>query len=99
MRGRYDDTVLSVKADKDGNLTFDYARAESYDKSAKTNKTNYVTYKLTHGVEVDKKGNVTSYGINWDKVQSVSGQTYALRQYAKEQGLKWDSANKRWVRK
>ena len=44
---------------------------------------------------------VSSYqgSIDWSKVNSISGQTYNLRDAAKSAGLKWDSAEKKWKRK
>lgn len=75
-------------------MTFSYAKADSYEKTAKTNRTNYVTYTLKAGAV-----NGTTFNVNWDKVNSISGQTYNLRQAAKEHGLSWDSAKKIWRRK
>ena len=93
-RGRYDTEVLEATTDGKGNLTFDYAQPDSREKTAKTNKTNYLTYNVQAGA-VDGK----SFGINWDEVQSVSGQTYNLRAEAKAHGLSWDGATKSWRRK
>lgn len=93
-RGRYDTEVLEATTDGKGNLTFDYAQPDSREKTAKTNKTNYLTYNVQAGA-VDGK----PFGINWDKVQSVSGQTYNLRAEAKAHGLSWDGATKSWRRK
>lgn len=93
-RGRYDTEVLEATTDGKGNLTFEYAQPDTKEKTAKTNKTNYLTYNVQAGA-VDGK----SFGINWDKVQSVSGQTYNLRAEAKAHGLSWDGATKSWRRK
>ena len=73
-----------------GNAT----EAESREKTAKTNRTQYVTFKLKAGAE---NGDV--FGINWDNVKSVSGQTYDLRSEIKDRGFRWDGKNKRWVKK
>lgn len=93
-RGWHDTEVLEATTDGKGNLTFDYARPDSWEKKAKTNKTNYLTYNVQAGA-VDGE----SFGINWDKVQSVSGKTYNLRAEAKAHGLSWDGATKSWRRK
>lgn len=93
-RGYYDAEVLEATTDGKGNLTFDYARPESREKTAKTNKTNYLTYTVQAGA-VDGK----SFGINWDKVNSISGQTYSMRSEAKSHGLSWDGKTKSWKRK
>lgn len=94
QRGRYDTEVLEATTDGKGNLTFDYAQPDTKEKTAKTNKTNYLTYNVQAGA-VDGK----SFGINWDKVQSISGQTYNMRAEAKAHGLTWDGATKSWKRK
>lgn len=91
---RYKDEVLEATTDGKGNVTFSYAKAESYTKTAKTNKTNYVTYKLNAGAV-----NGETFNIDWSKVNSISGQTYNLRSAAKSAGLSWDSAEKKWKRK
>lgn len=78
QRGRYDTEVLEATTDGKGNLTFEYAQPDAKEKTAKTNKTNYLTYNVQAGA-VDGK----SFGINWDKVQSISGQTYSMRAEAK----------------
>lgn len=93
-RNRYKSEVLEAETDGKGNLTFYYATPETNTKLAKTNLTHYVTYNVQAGA-VDGK----SFGINWDKVQSVSGQTYNLRAEAKAHGLSWDGATKSWRRK
>ena len=93
-RGRYDTEVLEATTDGKGNLTFEYAQPDTKEKTAKTNKTNYLTYNIQAGA-VDGK----SFGINWDKVQSVKGQTYEIRAEAKAHGLSWDGATKSWRRK
>lgn len=91
---RYKDEVLEAKTDNNGNLTFDYATPKSYSgPSAKTNKTEQVTYEVSHGAV-----NGETFGIDWSKVNSISGQTYALRQEAKAAGLHWDSKKKQWTR-
>lgn len=94
MPSRYKDEVLEATTDGKGNVTFSYAKADSYTKTAKTNKTNYVTYKLNAGAV-----NGETFNIDWSKVNSISGQTYNLRSAAKSAGLSWDSAEKKWKRK
>lgn len=94
QRGRYDTEVLEATTDGKGNLTFEYAQPDTKEKTAKTNKTNYLTYNVQAGA-VDGQ----SFGINWDKVQSISGQTYNMRAEAKAHGLTWDGATKSWKRK
>lgn len=90
----YKDEILEAKTDGNGNLTFYYATPLSREKTAKTNRTQYLTYEIAHGAENGK-----TFGINWDNVNSIRGQTYRLREAAKEAGLKWDPAQKIWRRK
>lgn len=91
----YRDTVLEATTDENGNLTFSYATPVNRSgPSAKTNKTESVTYELRHGAI-----NGRTFGIDWAKVQSISGQTYDLRDEAKRAGLSWDSQKKIWRRK
>ena len=91
---RFKNEVLEATSDKKGNVTFSYATPTFSGPSAKTNKTQDVTYKVKAGA-VDGK----TFGINWSKVNSISGQTYSLRSAAKAAGLKWDGATKTWRRK
>lgn len=93
-RGRYDTEVLEATTDGHGNLTFDYASPDTKTKTSKTNLTNHLTYNVQAGA-VDGK----TFGINWDKVKSIKGQTYNLRAEAKDHGLKWDGKEKMWKRK
>ena len=90
----YKDEVLEATTDGKGNLTVSYAKADSFEKTAKTNRTNYVTYNIKAGAV-----NGETFNIDWSKVNSISGQTYSLKREAKEAGLSWDSAEKKWKRK
>ena len=88
------DTILEATTDGHGNLTFSYARANSYEKTAKTSRTTYTKYTLQAGAV-----NGQSFGINWSKVQSVSGETYSIKNEAKQAGMVWDGTKKRWRRR
>lgn len=90
----YKDEVLEAVDNGNGEVHFQYATPESREKTAKTNRTRYVTFKLKAGAE---NGNV--FGVNWDKVKSVSGQTYNMKSEIKDRGFRWDGAKKMWVRK
>ena len=90
----YKDEILEAKAGKDGELSFVYATPQSREKTSKTNRTEYVTFKLKHGAE-----NGEVFGVNWDKVKSVSGQTYNIRDEIKRRGFKWDGRTKSWVKR
>lgn len=93
-RGRYADEVLEARTDGSGNVTFSYASGGTFEKTAKTNKTNYVTYQIQAGAV-----NGETFNIDWSKVNSISGQTFSLKDSAKQAGLSWDSATKTWRRK
>ena len=94
QRAYFKDEVLEATTDGKGNVTFSYAKADSFEKTAKTNRTNYVTYTLKAG-----SVNGETFNIDWSKVNSISGQTYSLRSAAKNAGLSWDSTEKKWKRK
>lgn len=88
------DEILEAKTDGNGNLTFIHAVADSYEKTAKTNRTVYTKYTIRAGAI-----NGETFNIDWSKVQSISGQTYSLRNAAKNAGLSWDNEKKIWRRK
>lgn len=51
----------------------------TFDNSNPKANTKDVTYKIQHGiVSYDDSRGIESYGIRWDKVTSVSGQTYNI---------------------
>lgn len=91
--GYYKDEVLEATTDGKGNVTFNYAKADSYTKTAKTNIINRVSYTLKAGAVNGK-----TFGINWSNVKSISGHTYGLRQVAKDNGLRFDEKTKSWHR-
>lgn len=41
---------------------------------------------------------VRSVGIDWDKVNSVSGQTFNVKDLLKSKGFKWNGKAKNWVK-
>ena len=92
--GRYKDEVLEATSDRDGNVTFSYATPTFHGPSAKTNRTQTVSYNIKAGAV-----NGEVFGINWSKVKSISGQTYNLRQAARDAGLTWDRERKMWARR
>lgn len=61
-------------------------------KTSSSNRTQYLTYKLKAGAN---DGEV--FGVNWNNVKSVSGQTYDLRSELKDRGFRWDG--KKWIKK
>lgn len=89
----YKSDVLEAVDAGNGEVSFEYATPESRVKTAKTNRTQYLTYKLKAGAQ---DGDV--FGVNWDKVKVVSGQTYNLRDELKKKGFKWDGSRKAWVK-
>ena len=89
----YKSTVLEAVDSGNGEVAFVYATPEKRDKTAKTNRSQYLTYKLKAGAQ---DGDV--FGVNWDKVKSVSGQTYDMRSDLKDRGFRWNGREKKWVR-
>ena len=90
----YKDTVLEAIDEGNGELAFVYATPEKREKTARSNRTQYVTFKLRAGAE-----NGDIFGVNWDNVKSISGQTYDLRSEIKDRGFRWDGKTKKWVKK
>lgn len=46
----------------------------------------------------ETKYGIRSVGIDWNKVNSVSGQTYNIKSLLKAKGFKWNGAGKNWVK-
>lgn len=92
--GYYTETVLSAKAEKNGEIEFVYATPVKKEQTAQTNRTAYLTYKEKAGANGD-----TVFGINWENVKSVSGQTFNIKDTIKENGFRWDGKSKKWIRK
>lgn len=91
-------TVLEAIDDGKGNITIGYPTAISYDHPNKN--TTVANYSLKAGI-YDQMGDRTlqSHNINWNKVQSVSGQTFDIKSFIRDQGFTWDGKQKSWVRK
>ena len=89
----YKDEILEAKSDSSGNVIFEYATPKTREKTAKTNKTQYVTFELKHGAV-----NGEIFGVNLDKAISVSGQTYNLKDELKKKGFKWNKDRKAWTK-
>lgn len=90
----YKDEILEAVDKGNGEVHFQYATPESREKTAKTNRTQYLTYNLKAGAE-----NGDIFGVNWDNVKSVSGQTFNIKSNIKDRGFHWDGAKKMWVKK
>lgn len=90
-RGRYTDTVLQAVNKGNGEIELAYATPDKYEKTAKTNKTNHITYTLDHGFV-----NSEPHGLNFEKISSFSGQTYQVKEELKKRGFKFK--NGKWVK-
>jgi hypothetical protein len=88
-RGRWDDTVLQAVDKGNGEVALVYATADKYEKTAKTNATNYVTFTLDHGFV-----NENPHNINFENITAFTGQTYGVKETLKQQGFKWK--NGKW---
>lgn len=89
----FKDEVLEAHEDGKGNITLSYAKDDDYQKTAKTNRTNYVTFTLCAGAV-----NGQLFGLDLGKVKSVSGKTYNVRASLKSAGFRWNAAGQNWVR-
>lgn len=96
--GQWKRTVLEAQDDGNGNLTIGYATAKSYEHPNRN--TTIAKYELKAGI-YNQMGDssLQTHNINWDRVQSVSGQTYDIKSYIKDRGFKWDGKTKSWVRR
>lgn len=77
-----------------GNLTLSYATPT---KTTRRNNGNIdYEYELHHGLYQDsnRSGISSSIGIDWDKVQTVGGQTYESREFLRGKGFRWDPQKK-----
>lgn len=90
----YSDVVYEAVDNKNGDISFVRSKPEFGEPTAKTNRTVPVAWHLKAGIY-----NNEVFGINWDNVKSVSGNTYDIRSEIKKHGFTWDSKNKRWIKK
>lgn len=56
-------------------------------------KTSYYDFLKTSSPKV---GSIQSFGIDWNNVKSVRGETYGVREYIKQKGFKWNAQKERW---
>ena len=91
-------SVLNATTDENGNLTLNYSSAESY--REQNSKTKYGQHTITNGItNIGTEGDdIKSVGINWDAVQTVSGETYIARKFLREKGFNFDKPSKTWER-
>lgn len=88
----YDKTVLNADVDSNGNIKLDYAKGEysgNYGDEVQN-----VKYKIKAGFVDDKPVN-----LDLTKASSVSGNTYGIKEAAKEAGMTWNSKTNSWVKK
>lgn len=90
--------VLTAKETSPGEISFDYAKPEFSDDNNYKSNTQDVTFKITHGA-AKRNNTINFYGIDFSRVNSVSGQTYNLRPELVKRGFTWDGREKKWVRK
>jgi len=95
----YGDSVLKAIAKEGGQLEFEYAQADFSKARPKAN-TQDATFYIQYGsVTHFNNGKTNFYGINWENVKSVSGQTYEIKSELKDMGFQWDRDKRKWVRK
>lgn len=91
-RNEYEKEVLEATVDKSGNVNFDYPTFKRFDNHDDKHAT--VTYYVTAGAV-----NGETFNIDWSKVNSVSGKTFALKDAAKKAGLRWNGSKSIWERR
>ena len=96
---RWKHDIYEAKHVGGGEIALGYAEAKSYEHPNKN--TTVAHYEIEHGMWSSQPGDRSpgEIGINWDKVTSVSGQTFAVKSRLKEEGFRWDGKNKKWVRR
>ena len=95
----YGDSAYEAKAGENGELILNYATAHFTNPKDQSN-TQDVTFTIKHGaVQHFNSGATEFYGINWDNVKSVSGQTYGIKDHIKDHGFRWSGKDKKWVKK
>lgn len=90
--------VLEARETKSGELELGYATPTKREQR-KNGNIDY-EFDLQHGVYAvsNSSGVSNSVGIDWDKVQTVSGKTYGARRFLEEQGFHYDSEKKIYSR-
>lgn len=94
---RWAHLTLEATDDGSGNLQIGYPRAKSYDNPNRN--TTIATYELKAGFYTES-GNrsIQSHNINMDRVKSVKGSTFDIKNYLKSEGFRWDPDSKSWTR-
>lgn len=90
----YTKTTLEAKETADGEITLGYATpSKTYNRN--NGNVDY-EYDIKHGLyqTSNRSGIDRSVGVDWDKVQTVRGQTYDAKSFLSEKGFYWDSQNK-----
>lgn len=95
---KWRNTILEAKDIGDGGISLEYATPKNY--SNPNGNTTEAVYSISHGVWNGQVGSPhsDSIGIDWDKVSYVTGQTFDVKDYIKDKGMRWDRDNKRWSR-
>ena len=91
-------SVISASEDENGDLILDYATPSKTDRRHNGN----IDYEfdLSCGLyqSSNSSGVNSSVNIDWDKVKTVSGQTYESRSFLKNKGFVWDGQSKRYIK-
>lgn len=94
----YEDSVLKATETSDGKIVFSYADGYFKNDRPKANSHDVIFY-IKHGAVIHFNNKRTKfYGINWDNVKSVSGQTFDIKSHLKEKGFHWDREKKMWIK-
>lgn len=90
-------TVLEAFEVEDGVIEVDYAEADHYNDL--NSQTTEAVYLLEHCI-YNEMGTPEprAYGIDMDKVNTIYGRTFDIKDWIKAQGFKWNGAMKAWVR-
>lgn len=95
---RWRHTILKADKTGDGGIVLSYARPNGY--SNPNRNTTEASYSIEHGVWSGQPGDrqPNSIGIDWGKVQYVSGKTYEVNDFIRDKGFRWSGKDRRFVR-
>jgi hypothetical protein len=93
--GYYGEQVLEAKSSEDGVIEF--AKPSWEYENSKSN-TIDVRAEMRAGVrgKCDRFSEGDDFGINWDNVKVIKGNTYPVSSIARSKGFKWNKVKKVW---
>jgi hypothetical protein len=93
--GYYGEQVLEAKSNEDGVIEF---AKPSWEYENSNSNTIDVRAEMRAGVrgKYDRFSEGDDFGINWDNVKVIKGNTYPVSSIARSKGFKWNKVKKVW---